>query len=139
MGDITCHQILKCNDQIYLVTKDQRIMTSELESSSYVVPMLGEGEDVQGTMKGDIRLLGAVLIQLITREKLTEKEVNDMKLNGTIPEIVDRINDKATRDFIINACIKQKNITKVSDLKKHSFLQSYSSLASFWRGNSSAS
>ena len=90
-------------------------------------------------MKGDIRLLAGVLIQLFTREKLTEKELNDMKLNGTIPEIVDRIYDKATRDFIINACIKQKNITKVSDLKKHSYLQSYNKLASFWFGNQSVS
>ena len=62
-----------------------------------------------------------------------------MKLNGTIPEIVDKINDKSTRDFIINACIRQKNITKVSDLKKHAFLQSYTSLVSYWFGNEQTS
>ena len=137
LGDITCDQILKCHDQIYLVARNQRIQSTDLQSASYVAPNL---EEVQaaGTVQGDIRSLAGVLIQLFSREKLTEKELADMKQNGTIPEIVDRINDKATRDFIINACIRQKNVTKVADLKKHSFLQSYTSLASYWFGNQQA-
>jgi len=105
LGDITCDQILKCHDQIYLVARNQRIQSTDLQSASYVAPNL---EEVQaaGTVQGDIRSLAGVLIQLFSREKLTEKELADMKQNGTIPEIVDRINDKATRDFIINACIR---------------------------------
>ena len=42
---------------------------------------------------------------MFTRKKLTEKEISDMKQDKVIPEVVYKINDKAARNFIINACI----------------------------------
>ena len=42
---------------------------------------------------------------MITRKKLSEKEITDMKQDKVIPEVAYKINDKAALDFIINACI----------------------------------
>ena len=54
-----------------------------------------------------------------------------MEKKQVIPVVVGRINDGAARDFIITACIQQKKISLVTDLKKHSFLSCYASLSAW--------
>jgi len=75
------------------------------------------------------------LIQIFSGERLTEKEIREMNQSLKIPDIVHRIDDKAIRDFIINGCIKQTKVTKASDLKKYSFLSTFSSLSSYILGS----
>ena len=73
---------------------------------------------------------------MLTGKQLTEKEFAAMVNHGTVPDNANSIiNYYGIRDFIIDACIKQEKVKKVSDLKDHKFLKdTFFNFSSFMYG-----
>ena len=46
LGTVSCDKILKSNDQLFLIAKNQRIQSSTDPDSAYILPFLEEEADV---------------------------------------------------------------------------------------------
>jgi len=105
LGGVTCDQVLENEERVLLAAKNQTIQRGAIMHNSFTRALLRDVPDSQGTRKGDICSLGAVLIHLLSGHRLTDAELSDMEKNKVVPKVVGRINDWAARDFIITACI----------------------------------
>jgi len=142
IGELRSDSILRFrDDKLYVTCRNQRIKTSINDPfGSLVIPFLNGSDDSKASMQKDIRAIAGIVLHLLTKEKISEKEEDAMLNAGRIPGAVYKVmNYSHVRDFIINGCINQQGVKKASDLKNHPFLaQSYISFSSFLHGNKAA-
>ena len=67
----------------------------------------------------DIQAIGAFAMELMLKDRISEKDMAAIHKGKRVPPQVYTINNKAIMSFVIQACINLQNVTTVADLKKH--------------------